>query len=143
MKNKDLLDSIKSRVLLCDGAMGTMLQAEGLAAGECPELWNLTKPESVTGIHKKYIEAGADMVLSNTFGANRLKLEKFNLDGKLREINEAGVKNAKTAAGNSPARRSRRAKSTPGCIRNTRKRWKSSEWPRPTPTTSPGPRATC
>ena len=102
MKKELLLDSVRGRVLVCDGAMGTMLQAEGLSAGECPEYWNLTKPEKVTNIHKMYIAAGADMILSNTFGANRLKLEKFKLEGKVREINEAGVKNAKKAAGNGP-----------------------------------------
>ena len=102
MKKKHLLDSVQGRVLMCDGAMGTMLQAEGLSAGECPEYWNLTKPDIVTGIHKKYIDAGSDMILSNTFGANRMKLEKFNLDGKLKEINAAGIKNAKKAAAKGP-----------------------------------------
>ena len=62
------------RYLLFDGAMGTMLQRAGLAGGELPELLCLTQPETVTGIHRAYVEAGSQVVTSNTFGANRLRL---------------------------------------------------------------------
>ena len=61
--------------LLFDGGMGTMLQAAGLAAGELPELLCLTNPEHIEAIHRAYVEAGSDVITTNTFGANRLKLD--------------------------------------------------------------------
>ncbi len=93
----DILDRLKKEILVCDGAMGTMLQKHGLSAGECPEYWNLTKAETLVSIHKEYIEAGADIIITNTFGGNRLKLQKFNLENKSREINISGVANARAA----------------------------------------------
>ena len=62
-----------NRMLILDGAMGTMLQAAGLPAGQLPELWNLTHPETVAAIHRRYVEAGSRVLYTNTFGANRLK----------------------------------------------------------------------
>ena len=62
-----------NRMLILDGAMGTMLQAAGLPAGQLPELWNLTHPETVAAIHRRYVEAGSCVLYTNTFGANRLK----------------------------------------------------------------------
>ena len=62
------------RLVFFDGAMGTMLQQAGLKGGELPELWNLEKPEVVEGIHRRYREAGCDILKTNTFGANRFKL---------------------------------------------------------------------
>ena len=82
--------------LYFDGAMGTMLQAEGLAPGESPERWNLLYPETVRKVHAAYLAAGAGILKSNTFGANRLKMEKLGLDA--REVIARGVTLAKEAA---------------------------------------------
>jgi 5-methyltetrahydrofolate--homocysteine methyltransferase len=92
---KNILELLKEKVLLCDGAMGTMLQKYGLTTGECPEYYNITHPDIVSKIHKEYIEAGAQVILTNTFGANRIKLSKFNLEDQTREINVSAVKNVK------------------------------------------------
>lgn len=84
------------KILLFDGAMGTMLQRRGLKLGAVPEALNLTAPDEITAIHKEYLEAGADVVLSNTFGANRFKAEKAG--APLADIVRAGVRNARAAA---------------------------------------------
>ncbi|HIT04125.1 MAG TPA: homocysteine S-methyltransferase family protein, partial [Candidatus Caccocola faecipullorum] len=84
------------KILLFDGAMGTMLQRRGLKLGAVPEALNLTAPEEITAIHKEYLEAGADVVLSNTFGANRFKAEKAG--APLADIVRAGVRSARAAA---------------------------------------------
>ena len=68
-----MLKELGKRIILLDGAMGTQLQARGLAPGELPETWNLTRPEDVQAIHEAYLAAGADVVTTNTFGANALK----------------------------------------------------------------------
>ena len=68
------LDDIASRVLVCDGAMGTMLYASGVFVNRSFEELNLSKPELVTSIHHAYVDAGADVLETNTFGANRIKL---------------------------------------------------------------------
>ena len=80
--------------LLFDGAMGTQLQARGLAAGELPELLNLTNPDQITDIHRTYTEAGADVATTNTFGANALK---FGDEDKVAEIFEAAIRNARAS----------------------------------------------
>lgn len=82
-----------------DGAMGTMLQANGLEAGQCPELFNLNAPDTVKKIHLAYINHGATIIETNTFGANRIKLSHYQLADKVLEINAAAVKIAKEAAG--------------------------------------------
>lgn len=90
------LSTLKSKkVLLCDGAMGTELQRRGLKVGDCPEEYNLTHPEIIQAIHKDYLNAGSDIVETNTFGANRLRLKFYGLEDKVREINSAAVNNAK------------------------------------------------
>jgi len=94
---QDILEVLKDKALVCDGAMGTMLQKYGLSAGECPEYWNLTQADKLMAVHKEYIEAGADIIITNTFGASSLKLSKFNLEGKLEDINISGAKNARAA----------------------------------------------
>ena len=70
------LDQLGRRILFFDGAMGTMLQARGLGSGELPELWNLTRPEVVVDIHRQYVEAGCDILKTNTFGGNAMKLRE-------------------------------------------------------------------
>ena len=67
----NVLDAMKEHRLFCDGGMGSLLQAAGLAAGELPERWNLSHPEVITNVHRKYLAAGADIMTTNTFGANR------------------------------------------------------------------------
>lgn len=90
-KNKVL----NNQLLLFDGAMGTMLLQNGLKSGECPENWNITKPQVITNIHKQYLLAGANIIETNTFGANYAKLKIFNLGKKTSKINFSAVKNAK------------------------------------------------
>ncbi len=95
----DFFKDIGERILVLDGAMGTMLQERGLRAGGCPEEMNLSAPEIVAGIHREYADAGADIVLSNTFGGSRSKLSHYGLDGKVDEINARAVENARKAVG--------------------------------------------
>ena len=75
-----VLEYLKDNILYLDGGMGTLLQAEGLAAGELPEIWNLSHPEKVIKIHKDYFDAGSNVVSANTFGANLLKFEREELE---------------------------------------------------------------
>lgn len=84
-------------IKIFDGGMGTMLQAAGMEVGVCPELLNLTEPQLIESIHRKYIEAGADIVETNTFGASPLKLAEYGLQDKMVEINAAAVANARRA----------------------------------------------
>lgn len=84
-------------IFLFDGAMGTMLQQAGLPAGYCPELYNIEKPEIITAIHRQYIDSGADIIETNTFGANRIKLSHYGLSNKVADLNIAAVKAARAA----------------------------------------------
>ena len=95
-----LLDKLlEKRLLLSDGAWGTMLQDRGLRPGECPELWNLEYPDRVREVAEAYLAAGSDMILSNTFGGCRYKLKKFGLADRVAEINRAGARISVEAAG--------------------------------------------
>ena len=89
-------EEIGKRILFFDGGMGTLLQEQGLQAGELPETWNLKHPEPIIQIHKAYLAAGADIILANTFGANRFKYGE-----DLEKIVTAGVANAKKAVAES------------------------------------------
>ena len=84
--------------VLTDGAWGTQLQARGLAPGEVPDLWNLTRPEKVTAVARAYVEAGSQIILTNTFGANRLRLAEGGGADLVKEINEAGAGISREAA---------------------------------------------
>lgn len=95
-----IFEKIKSnKILISDGAWGTFLHSLGLKPGECPELWNLTNPDKVYFIAQSYIEAGADIIETNSFGANRFKLQNFGLEDKVEEINLAAAQISRKAAG--------------------------------------------
>ncbi len=91
-----LLEQLKERVLTADGAIGTLLYSYGL--DYCHEEMNVSKPEVVRNIHTQYIEAGADIIQTNTYGANAIKLARYGLEARVQELNEAAVKLAKEAA---------------------------------------------
>ena len=93
---KPFLDVLGTRPLLMDGAMGTLLQSRGLGPGELPELWNVTHPGVLSEIHQAYLDAGAEILLANTFGANRYKLD--SAAERAAELVAAGVSLAKKAA---------------------------------------------
>lgn len=94
-----LLDQLQQRVLVCDGAMGTRLYAKGIFINRCFDELNLSAPHLVGEIHAEYVEAGADILETNTFGANRFKLEPYGLAEKLPAILSEGVRLAREAAG--------------------------------------------
>jgi len=94
----EFLERISNEVLLADGAMGTMLHGRGVAFEKCFDELNLSNPDAVAEVHREYIQAGAQLILSNTFGANRFKLGQHGLEGRTAEINQAGVALAKREA---------------------------------------------
>jgi 5-methyltetrahydrofolate--homocysteine methyltransferase len=96
---KPLLEAIKHRPLLGDGAMGTQLMLAGLEQGNCGEAWNLTHPEKVLGIQRRYVEAGSDCLITNTFGGCRIMLNRHGDADKVTAINKAAVAIARQAFG--------------------------------------------
>lgn len=97
---KSILSEIKKgKVLVSDGAWGTMLIEKGLKTGECPELWNLTRRNDVLSIAESYINTGADIILTNSFGGSPYKLAHYNLSDKAFEINYEAAKISREAAG--------------------------------------------
>ena len=94
---RSLLDAIRERPLLSDGAMGTQLMLAGLEQGSCGEAWNLTHPERVLAIQRRYAEAGSDCLLTNTFGGSRIMLRRHGQDGSVDAINRAAVEIARQA----------------------------------------------
>ena len=95
-----ILEKILSQgPVLTDGAWGTQLQARGLDSGECPDAWNLSHPDRVEAVARSYVAAGSRVILTNTFGANRVRLDGHGLGAQAAEINRAGVAISKRAAG--------------------------------------------
>ena len=92
------IEALDERVLVCDGAMGTMLYAKGVFINKSFDALNLTQPDLVAEVHQEYVRAGADVIETNTFGANRIKLGSFGLADRLHEINEQGARIARQAA---------------------------------------------
>ena len=97
---KLLHEIVRERRLVCDGAMGTQLMLAGLEQGSCGEHWNLTHPEKVLEIQKRYADAGADCIITNTFGGSRTMLTRHGHAADLREINRSGVQITRKAFGN-------------------------------------------
>ncbi len=96
-----ILEKLKEgNVLVSDGAWGTFLHQKGLSSGECPELWNLSRPDDVFEIAKSYVEAGAHIILTNSFGGSPSKLESYGLRDQVVEINRAAAGISRKAAGN-------------------------------------------
>ncbi len=90
---------ITSGPLVTDGAWGTELQAKGLAVGDCPDVWNLSNPEEIVEVAKAYVEAGSQIILTNTFGGSRIRLEENGVAEQTLEINQTGVELSRRAAG--------------------------------------------
>lgn len=97
--NPLLHEVCRVRRLVCDGAMGTQLMLAGLEQGECGEAWNLSHPDRVLAIQKRYVEAGTDCLITNTFGGSRINLARHGQEGALKEINAAAVRIAREAFG--------------------------------------------
>ncbi len=97
--SKLLQEIQKGKVLVSDGAWGTFLQQKGLQLGECPEAWNLSRPNDVFDIANSYIEAGADMVETNSFGGNYFKLKNYGFSDRVFDINKAAAEISREAAG--------------------------------------------
>src|SRR5438876_9729659 len=95
---KPFLEALDDRVLVCDGAMGTMLYAKGVFINKSFDALNVAQPDLVAEVHQEYVRAGADIIETNTFGANRIKLASFGLADKLHAINEQGARIARRAA---------------------------------------------
>ena len=93
------LEKLEKRPLISDGAMGTMLYAKGIPFSRCYDDLNLSMPQMVKEVHLGYVKAGAEVIETNTFGASAPRLKKFDLDGKVREINLAGARLAREVAG--------------------------------------------
>ncbi len=101
-KHKSLLDAIAQRPVVCDGAIGTQLQVAGLELGSCGEQWNVSHPDRVLAIQRGYVEAGAECLLTQTFGASSINLARHGLGDSVEAINKAGVEIARRAFGDRP-----------------------------------------
>jgi len=93
-----LRDRLSSKVLILDGGTGTSLQARGLPRGHPPDLWSVERPEEVRRVHEEFVEAGADIIFTNTFGASRLRLDRYGWGDRVLELNRVAVGLARTAS---------------------------------------------
>ena len=91
---------LTSAPIVCDGGWGTQLHAAGLQSGECPDEWNLSHPELVKNVASQYVQAGSNVILTNTFRANNIALQSYGLADQAAEINRAGVLISLAAAQN-------------------------------------------
>src|SRR5688572_27865662 len=100
----DLLTALRTRVVVADGAMGTMLQAADLSLDDfeghegCNEILNVSRPDVVRSVHDAYLRVGVDAVETNTFGANLANLAEYGIEGRIRELSEAGARLAREVA---------------------------------------------
>ena len=95
------MKSFAAKTRVSDGAWGTQLQLQGLEAGAAPELWNTENPSAVQAVAESYVQAGSDVILTNTFGSNRFVLARHGAEGRAAELTEAGVALSRKAAGDS------------------------------------------
>ena len=133
---KPFLAALSDRVLVCDGAMGTMLYGKGVFINRCFESLNLSDPDMVRDVHRQYLRAGADVIETNTFGANRMKLRAFGLGNRVAELNEAAarlareVRDRRTAGGGVRGRRHRAARRARRALGQDRRRRSRGPVPR-------------
>ncbi len=97
--DRPLIDAVRAGVLVVDGAMGSLLYERGVLYSACFEELNVSRPELVAKVHEDFVRAGAQVIETNTFGANALRLEKYGLSSRVQELNAAGVRVARAAAG--------------------------------------------
>ncbi len=95
----DFRKALGKEILVLDGSMGALLQSRGLPAGMAPDVWMMDSEAPILGAHQEYVNAGADIILTNTFGASRLRLAEYQAEGRIREINARAVEIARKAAG--------------------------------------------
>lgn len=93
----EFIEKLKQRPMLSDGGMGSLLIQAGLNVGECGELWNVDHPEKVRELHQAYVDAGCELLTTNTFGGSSTAMKRHELDGRTHEINKAGAQVAKQA----------------------------------------------
>ena len=96
---KNIIEKMNETPLVFDGAMGTVIYERGVFINACYDELNLTRPDLIKSIHQEYVDAGCDVILTNTFGANKFKLEKFGLGNKVYDINRKGAEIALEIAG--------------------------------------------
>ena len=94
-----LKELLKRDYVILDGAMGTNLFMKGLTSGECPESWNIDNPKKIFEIHESFVDAGSDIIVTNTFGGNQFRLKLHQLESKVKELNYSGAQIARKSAG--------------------------------------------
>ena len=94
----DLLTRLKASPILCDGAMGTLLYAKGIFINRCYDELNVSHPDLIRGVHREYLQAGAEIIETNTFGANSFRLARHSMADQVHDINLAGARLAREAA---------------------------------------------